>query len=568
MLYKSTEQSASSSDVGVSAARTDQFDPRWLVVAILQHRRLIIILPLVLMALAVLFVLVRPPSFTASTQLQLNNLRLTFSREDAFFAETHPDPTFLETQLQIIRSDRVAFRVLNSLEMLAADAPVEQKAEALEQLHRGFLVDRAGLSNVVQILYTARDPKTAARFANEFARAYTAELNAARLDAAQAGSSWLRDRLREVGPKSRVIAEALPPLHKSNLRGIIIIAAAGVLGGGLAIAIAIAWKLVDRRVMTPEEATAATGAECLGIVPRLPTPVKSGVKKTQAVQEDRRERDFSANSSIFAYALNNPMSLAWHTLRNVIAACQDCFGGKGLRYLGVTSTFSGEGRSTIAANLALALAAADKRVLLVDCDIYNQSLSRHFASENCPGLVNYLQTERDALPSYVWVEHPTGLHFLPLGVAKGGIAGNIWTDKMQRFLDETSTAYDCVIFDMPTLGTLGDMRASARYVEGFLLVVGWRLVSSDSIQVGMRAANAVYDRLLGSVLNNLDTKEALWSLSPQTTFSLRQNRLIQVSRNVVHTTGRSGTVLSRPGKWAVLLLVGAGVLAAAILSMP
>lgn len=564
MLYKSPEQSASSYNPSAGAEITNQFDLRWLMAAVLQRRWLLVVLPLVAMTLAVLFVLLRPPSFTASTQLQLTNLRLTFSREDAFFAETHPDPAFLETQLQIIRSDRVALSVLRNLKMLAPDAPVEEKATALEQLRRGFAVDRAGLSNVVQISYTTREAETAARVANEFALAYTSELNTSRLDAAQAGSSWLRERLREVGPKARVIAEALPPPHKSNLRGIIIILAAGVLSGGLAVAVAIAWKLIDRRVMTPEEAEIATGAECIGSVPRLMLPKRPKAKGTSATQQDRAESDFSVSSSDFTYALDHPHSQAWHTLRNVRASCQECFAGKGLRYVGVTSTFAGEGRSTIAANLALLIAAGNKRTLLVDGDIYDPGLSRRFASDGHTGLMDYLRDEKDSLERHVLIESRTGLHFLPLGTIGDEAVGDVWTDKLQRFYLEANEAYDYVIFDMPALYRLGDLRASARYIEGFLLVVGWQHVSTESIQVGLRAASGVHERLLGTVLNNVKPAAARWLLSPQTSFLRRLNNP-NTSSSVPAADDQYWSRYTKAKKW-VLRLLGAAILAAAIIA--
>ena len=566
MLYKVREQPASARESGTIAGASDQFDLRWMISAVLQHRWLIIALPLVFMAFAVVFVLLRPSSYTASTQLQLTNLRLTFSREDTFFAETHPDPTFLETQLQIVRSDRVALRVLLSLQLLTAEATVDQKAEALERVRRGFAADRAGLSNVVQIFYTARDPEMAARVANEFTQAYIAEQNAARLDAAQSGSSWLRDRLREVGPKARVIAEALPPPHKSNMRGMLIIASAGVMGGLLAVAGAILWRSLDRRVVTPEEATAVAGAECLGIIPCLPPTATS----LESHETDKRltGNSFSADSLLLTYALAPPVSEAWHTLRNVTAACQDCFGGKGLRYLGVTSTFAGEGRSTLAANLALAIACSNKRVLLVDGDIYDPALSRQFASEERPGLMEYLRSEKDVLARYVLVERRTGLHFLSIGGGAGKQVDNIWTDGLRGFFEETISAYDYVIFDMPTLGVAGDIRAAARYIDGFLLVIGWQQVSAESVRVGLSAVGAAHERLLGTVLNNLNAGEARWALSPQIAFSRQQTNFSRSAGDIVRrAAGRVPQLdrkIPRLKRWLLKVLLMALVAATVI----
>lgn len=508
-----------------SGEQSGQFDLRWMLSTVLQHRRLIIVLPLTFVVLAVFYVLMRPANYTATTQLQLTNLRLTFIREDAFFAETHPDPSFLETQLQIMRSDRVGLSVLNSLKMIAPEASVATQAEALQRLRAGLSVERAGLSNVVQIAFTAREPETAARIANEFVRAYVTEQNAARLDAAQSGSSWLRERLREVGPKARVIAEALPPLHKSNARGLFIIAAAGMVGGLLALAGAIVWRILDRRVVTPEEVAAATGVQFLGSMPAFP-PAKKRIKKQQQVgkQEKLPDDRFVADSQSLTYVLDHQLSETWHTLRNVRAASQDCMGGKGLRYLGVTSTFTGEGRSTVASNLALSLAAAKMRVLLVDADVYAPTLSRAFTTDKRRGFVEYLRSDKQPLSKFVTIENRTNLHFLPKGGAGDSSVGNLWGIGLDRFMEETAAAYDYVIFDLPTLSTPADVRAAAQYMNGFLLVVGWHQVSAESIQVGMNAAAGLPERLVGTVLNNVNAKETRWALSPQVSFARRRRQ--------------------------------------------
>ena len=541
--YREYQDSVGGYQVGLRSVPASDIDLRWIISAILQHRWMIVLVPLLFMALATAYVIVRPPSYTATTQLQLTNLRLTFIREDAFFAETHPDPSFLETQLQIIRSDHVATSVLNNLRMISADASTGDMAKALKDLRRTFSADRAGQSNVVFISYSASDPEVAARIANEFARAYIADQNIARGDVAQAGSSWLRERLREVGPRSRVIAEALPPQEKSNIRGILIIAASGAVGGLVAVSGALLWKFADRRVSSPEEAAAATGVPCLGVVPRLPrskpgrlsTSVKAEASESNSsdIPETARTETlgsryagcFQINANHPTFALDPQLSEAWHTVRNIVAACQDGIDGKALRYLAVTSMFSREGRSTIAANLALGLAASNARVLLVDSDIYDPALSNDYAGSGRTGLTDYLATPQDSLAKYILVEANSGLHFLPIGrgVSKNSVA-NIWTEDMERFFAETTTTYDHVIFDAPTMSALGDIRAAARYLNGFLLVIGWRKVTADALRIGMTAAVGVSDKLIGAVLNDVEFVKMRWVLSPRLAFARQQRR--------------------------------------------
>ena len=513
MLQRGNEQVASVNDD--SGAGAGEIDIRWMIDAVLQRRWFIIAVPTILMALAAIFVVMRPATYLASTQLQLTNLRLTFSREDAFFVETQPDPAFLETQLQVIRSDRVALSALTTLGLLNPQSTVQKRVEALEALRRVYGVDRAGQSNVVQIYYEAKDPALAARVANGIATAYMAELQASRSDSAQSGSSWLREKLREVGPKARVIAEALPPPHKSNVRGILIIAAAGLVGACLAAFVALMWRLLDGRVRSPEDAAAITGVRCLGQFPQLPAaparPKSGPIGNT-----------FRADCPVQTFVIDAPGSNAWHTIRTAIGACQAGFGGQGVRFIGVTSTFAGEGRSTIATNLALALAVANHRVLLVDADAFDPALSAFYGGERA-GLTNYLAEDK-SLDRFTMVERRTGLHFLPLGADRGAHPANIWTDGIRRFLDEAATAYDYVIFDLPTLGMNADLRSAARYIDGFFLVVGWEQVSSQDIQVGLKSLAPVQERLLGTVLNKVDAAEAKWTLSAQTAFASRQNR--------------------------------------------
>ena len=560
MLHKSEAPNSPSHTAGPLESPFDQIDLRWMFSALLHYRKLIVLLPLMFVAFAVLFVLLRAPTFSAATQLELTNLRLAFSREDALFAETHPDPTFLETQLQVIRSDRVALSVLQNMKLIDTSASAHAKAEALEKLRRGFSVMRVGLSNVVSIEYRSSDPEMAAQLANEFARAYIAEQNSVRWDAAQAASGWLRDRLREVGPKARVVAEALPPRHKSNTRGLYIIAAAGMVGGALAVIGAFALKFFDRRIRTPEDAVAATGVECLGVVPRMPPT--TGPLSDEALGP-LPPNFFDAGKSRLSYALEYPHSETGATLQNVRAACDECFAGAGLRYLGVTSTFVGEGRSTISANLAMTLALGGKRVLLVDGDSDDAGLSKKLASVNRPGLADYLASEQDTLEAYVLTERRTGLHFLPNG-NRSEAGGGIWSNNLRRFFEETLTTYECVIFDIPVLGKSGEIRDASRYLEGFLLVVDWGKVSPESIRVGMSSASRLRERLLGTVLNKADVRKVRWLLSPKIAFLNKSRRRSALSGGV-GSISHHAEKERRPNKTLVKATVVFLVLAAALL---
>ena len=464
------------------ASPDSAYDWRWMLKAILG--RPLIVLPIFALCVvaAVLTVLARSETYTASTTLNVTNVRLSIIRDDAVYTEAQFDPTFLETQIQIISSASVLHDVVAALNGGEPAEAVALDAATLERVRRPLEVARVGLSNLVNIAYTDGDPQRAAEVANIVARSYLAKLDRDRSDAAEAGSGWLRDRLQQAGPKAKVVSEAVPPVHKSNMRGIVVIAAAGVVGliAGMAAALAIAF--FDRRVRSAEQILQATGRPCFGLVPR-----KDGA------------------SGLLREVVDNPFSPLWHTLRHAGVAIGERRELVGGRLVGVTSIADGEGKSTTAANLALMNAGAGKRVLLVDAQPYDAALSAAFAPTARTGLVDLLRVANGELSSAVTTDPATGLSFLPLG---GGDAPEkaaqlLWSSAMERLLP-SFRRYDLVVFDLPPIVAVGDVHAAASALDGVLLVVEWGVTTETDIETGLRMTPAVREKLVGSLLNKAD----------------------------------------------------------------
>jgi succinoglycan biosynthesis transport protein ExoP len=523
------------------APAAPEYDFRWMIQSLFRFRLSILMLMAAFGTLATIYVVQREPSYTATALLQLTNLRLNFNREDAFFAETQTDPNFLETQIQLLRSARVALSVVDNLKLadrevappafnlsdfmrdlaryLRPGAADEQSVvqgvsdaryNALKMLQRGFKADRIGLSNVVQIEFTADDPAEAARILNEYANAYIMDQNAARVEAAQSASSWLRERLRDVGPKTRVIAPALPPSDKSNPSGRLIIFFAAFLGAGAGMMLALLRAYFDKRIRTPLQAIAATQAECIGVTPL----VKVAKTRNTANALNHKEKRFSIASELLTYALTHPKSVFGRTITNLRVASDECFDGKGLQLIGVTSTFDREGKTTIAANLALNMAAAGRRVLLVDANPSSEGLSRTLGLDGEPGLADCLSGKVDQAPGYIWHHAGTKMAVLPFGASAGVADALIWTDSMGGLLDSLRPFYDSIIFDLAPLAAIGDVRASSRYIDGFVLVLRSEEVTSEQVTAALSVAGGVYDRFLGSVINGVKMSGSRWMAPP------------------------------------------------------
>lgn len=474
------------------APEASLYDWRWMIRSGLKRLWLIIAGALLCAALAVGYVALRPAHYTASAVLTITNLRLSTSGEDAFFTESQFDPTFLETQIETIGSTPVLSSVLQTLKLGGPDASNQQSA--IKALRGGLAIQRLGQSNLVEIRYTSRTPQDAANIANEVARAYMAKQEADRSEAVQSASGWLRDRLREAGPKAQVMSAAAPPIDKSNPRGIVIIALAGIVGAAAGFVAALALAFLDRSFRRPEQLASVTGAECFGVIPRLDA---GSPKPSLALLSEIAGRSGSPE---------------WQALRLANVSILPLIGVPHTKSLGVTSTFSSEGKTVLAANLALHAVQMGKRVLLVDAQAYRPELSKLMQHAGRRGLIDYLEGRERDLAALVVQDARTGLDVLPYGQA-GKTTPMLWSGRMENLLDDV-TSYDLVVFDLPPLDAAGDLRASARFIDSFLLVVEAGRVSDEALTAALSATPSVWEKLAGSILNRCDPEPAFQWLPP------------------------------------------------------
>lgn len=490
------------------------YDWKWMAKSLLRGALPTLLITLLCAILAFTYVQLRPSHYTAQTILNITNLRLSSTDQDTFYAEALFDPTFLETQIQIIASEPIVRAIVGG----RASASLTEQ-EAIDAFRRGLSVERVGQSNLVRIAYTHASAQRAAELANAVAGAYIEKLGTDRDRAVQSASSWLRDRLRGVGAQAQIVSEATPPVEKGDTRGLLIIAGAIAAGGIAGIVLALVVGFFDRRIRDPRQLVAAAGVECLGIVPSLPFGRPTGSGPAPA-----GEFSFTAAASALHEVERGPVSPVWHAVRSagVVAAGSTVR----TRRVAITSTIPGEGKTTIAANYALLAAQAGKRVLLVDAQTYDPALSRSLAPSAGPGLMEFLAASEPELRTFTLSDPETNVHFLPLG--NSGSFGEsqrlLWTDRMER-LFEQARDYDLIVFDMPPLVATGDLRAAAPFIDNVLLVLQWNAVSHDEVSAALDLAQPIRERLIGTILNKVSLSRRERWLSPEFAIIARQAQL-------------------------------------------
>ena len=175
------------------------------------------------------------------------------------------------------------------------------------------------------------------------------------------------------------------------------------------------------------------------------------------------------------------------------------------KVLGITSSLPNEGKSTISKALALASAQGGARILLVDGDIRNPSLTRRLTPDAKRGLVDVILGQA-AFKDVVWTEPRANLHFLPCVTATqfSNSADLLASSQMEKLFRELRDQYDRIILDLSPLAPVIDVRGTGRLVDSYVVVIEWARTRTDVVERALTDAPEIRQKLLGAVLNKVD----------------------------------------------------------------
>jgi len=171
----------------------------------------------------------------------------------------------------------------------------------------------------------------------------------------------------------------------------------------------------------------------------------------------------------------------------------------------VTSAQQGEGKTTVAANLAASLAQLGDSVLLIDADLRRPSLQKFFQVSRSTGLVNYLTGDSD-WRSLVWQATPIGVSVLFCGPVPPNPADLLSSEYMRSLIREASKEYKFVVLDSPPLLNLSDSRILATLVDGVILVVGGGSTPRELVQRAYLSAVDAGSHVIGATINFADVR--------------------------------------------------------------
>lgn len=284
-----------------------------------------------------------------------------------------------------------------------------------------------------------------------------------------------------------IVEEAENPEAPIRPRVLVNTLLAAIVGAMLALGIIFLIEYLDDRIKSPQDLYAVLDAPLLGAIARMPS---IGRKHKVAVNDE---------NLIVAHQPRHPIAESYRRLRTNLRFSSV---NEPLQIMLVTSAAPAEGKTTTAANLAVAVAQAGHRVVLVDADLRKPQLHKLFGLNKGPGLTDALLSEADTA---FFVRDTTipNLRIVTSGSIPPNPAELLGSQPMQHLLQQLRQIADLVIVDAPPLLAVTDAQVLVNHVQGVLLVVNAGSTTRALLSNAAAALMQVEARLLGVVLNQM-----------------------------------------------------------------
>jgi succinoglycan biosynthesis transport protein ExoP len=298
--------------------------------------------------------------------------------------------------------------------------------------------------------------------------------------------------------EARVITAATESLKKSWPKPIIILPACLVLGLMMGVGAAAGREYLDNNFRTVGQVEQACGVECVGVLPVISAPFEDG----DDIYGDPERRILPMSLGLLRNVVDAPFARYAETLRSAKVAIDIRGLTQETRVIGIVSALPNEGKTLVASNIAQLAASSGQRAILIDADLRNPSLTKATAAYAEEGLIEILsgrRTEADVR----WTDPVTGLHVIP-AVVTGRISHTaelISSPAMAALLARLRKDYDYIFLDLPPIAPIVDVRAAARLIDGFLVVIEWGRTTKSIVAEAIGSDELIRSRAVGAVLN-------------------------------------------------------------------
>ncbi|MBA4190140.1 MAG: hypothetical protein C0467_19320 [Planctomycetaceae bacterium] len=391
----------------------------------------------------------------------------------------HPDMIVLSSQIKLLED-----------EIVARGGPADDE---LERYRRKLESELSGIAAQVEVLTKKidSDEETARLMApqQQAIRTYeeTLRQNAIELQAAMRDKERVSGSRTSGGYEVRDVSkpadgyQVAPVLTQSLLLGAVL----GLLmGGGLGLRA----EFADRGFRSPDDIRRRLGLPILAHIPVIRITEPAEVQSTAGI-----------DPTLVVFL--RPKSGEAEAVRGLRTQLLFSLANRNHQVIQVTSPMGGDGKSTTTANLAISLARAGKRVVLVDCDFRKPRVHKLFALKNVDvGLASVVADQAD-LGDAIQPCEIENLSLLPCGPRPAHPAELLTSPRFQEVLVDLRASYDFVLLDTPPVLAVSDPAAVAPRADGVIIVFRMTPAAGPNTERAKEELVAVSAHILGVVVN-------------------------------------------------------------------
>ena len=433
-----------------------------------------------------LLVSVAPTTTLVSLRSQQAELMVQAAQLEAKFGSDYPRVREVREQLAAVQVD-IDAEINNLLKRFQEEYNAAVKTEALL---------RGRLNETKQEAFRVSDSAADFDILKHEAESTSELYDALQMKLKEAGvTAGLNSNNVNLVDRASVPAFPVAPIKRNNF------GFGALIGLFLGISAAVFLETLDDTIRTSDDAEAISHLPSLAVIPRFSTAAKLA-KYGQAKPAPPSVSNMSPD--LVSYL--EPQSISAEAFRTLRSSILLSAADNQAKLLLITSSFAGEGKSTVGSNLAISFANRAARVLLVDTDLRRGTLHLKFRIPNRAGLSTILVRESGAEAFHNPIPELPNLFVLPRGPVAPNPGELLASRHMEELLAQWRSEYDHVILDSAPVLPVADALSLAPLVDSTIVVVragATRRKALVRVRSVLRRAQA---RVTGIVVNDVDLR--------------------------------------------------------------